>query len=111
MKAVPTAQLFVGLHQGGQRPREGTHEVNIQRGGPAQLLAWIEIQLGINGPDIPWTDRVVQYHDRLAKSKGVFAASFKADPWATTSSLLRRRDAFLQAGWNPSQRLGIPIMD
>jgi ATP-dependent helicase/nuclease subunit B len=109
---IPPAALHIGLHRGLQRPAEGSREINVVRGGPGQLLAWLESQLGLVGPDIAWTDRVVQYHAGLRNLPSTsFEGSFKADSWATTSNLLRRRDALLMAGWNPAVASGVAVAD
>jgi ATP-dependent helicase/nuclease subunit B len=105
------ATLHIGLHRLLQRPAEGSHEVNVVRGGPMQLLAWVETQLGVNGPDIPWTDRVVAYHLALRRAGGAsYEASFQADAWATASYLLKRRDELLLSGWQ-RQAVGDPMVD
>lgn len=81
------------------------------RGGPDQLLAWLETQLGLNGPAIPWTDRVVDFHRALGQVDGAsYRASFGADAWATASELLQRRDALLMAGWD-GQPVGLGLVD
>ncbi len=99
---IPPCRLHIQMYGGVRRPPEGTHEINVVRGGPEQLLGWLETQLGLNGPRTAWTDRVVQYHDCIKRhGSGLWAPSFKADPWATASHQLKRRDELLLGGWKP----------
>lgn len=104
--------VSVGRFRSEHRPLEGATGFLLANGGPLALLDWIEGQLGMNGPKAPWTDRVIVYHQALRRAtNAVFAQSFQADPWATASHLLKRRDALLLAGWDPSQRTAVRIVD
>jgi len=75
-------------------------------------LGWVESQLGLSGPPVAWTDRVLAYHQALSDHPGaVYSASFQADPWATASHLLRLRDALLLAAWDPATPTSVDIVD
>lgn len=104
--------VSVGRFRSEHRPLEGATGILLADGGPLALLEWIEGQLGLKGPKVPWTDRVIVYHQALRRATdAVFAQSFQVDPWATASHLLKRRDALLLAGWDPSLESGVRIVD
>lgn len=80
---------------------EGTHSILSIRGGPAQLLHWLEVQLGLLLPDVPLPIRISQYASVLDPHAAAasYARSFATDRWATAAELLSRRDQIRMAGW------------
>ncbi len=94
------ATLHVSWATGLQRPPEGVTEVNVVRGGPDQLLEWLETQCGLNGPRVNHTDRIMAYHGRMRGQDGFFRRSYETDAWATAAHMLARRDALMLAGWD-----------
>ncbi len=78
-------------------------------GGPAELLRWLETQLGLPQPDVHRAARVMQYADALDKvAEPCFAQSFAADRWETASDLLARRDELMISGWDGKKHDGCP---
>lgn len=76
------------------------------RGGPAQLLGWLEDQLGLAGSggvrELSAPARVRRYMTALRDSEGeTYRSSLDEDPWSTAAELLERRDELLLAGWRP----------
>lgn len=73
--------------------------------GPQKLLAFLEVQCGLQRPGYNPHLRTEQYRQVLAayletRPDAFFAASFQADSLATASALLLRRDDLLLAGWD-----------
>ena len=95
--ATSTTHLYVALHVDAAPTSEGTAEFNAVRGGPNQLLAWLENQLGLHGPDVPFTDRIVQH---LRRFEAVPAASYEqslnVDRWSTAEDC---SSAATNSGW------------
>jgi hypothetical protein len=74
--------------------------------GPKKLLTFLETHLGLVGhPTNNDFLRIEQFRQALQRHLVVhpdayYAASFKADPLATATSLLERRDELKLGGWN-----------
>ena len=90
-------------------PVPGATDWNEHRGGPATVLHWLETQLGLGADEPPYAHRVEEYATALALvPDATFAASFRADRWATAETLLRRREELRLAGWNEADRPALP---
>jgi len=97
---ISDPQLFIRLAGRPVRSHLGHGEVGEYFGGPETLLHWLETQLGLPVARVPLASRISDFAAALdAASESVFAASLKADRWATASELLSRRDELLLAGW------------
>lgn len=95
--------MRISLGSGWSPPWEGEREWNANRGGPHALLGWLEQALGVRGPPVPPTRRVMEYLHRLERSGGKrYLSSLEADRWATAAELLERRDHLLMSGWDPT---------
>jgi len=100
--------LQIGLHRRASMPSQGAHAIHEVTGGPAELLDWLEVHLGVNGPQVTHSERVVDYVRRLKAAPGdSFRASMEQDEWATATELLGRRDELLLEGWKPDQSDGL----
>jgi ATP-dependent helicase/nuclease subunit B len=105
---LPT-RLYVALHADVAHTPEGTAEFNAVRGGPNLLLTWLENQLGLRGPDAPFTHRIVQHLRRLeAVPDSSYRQSLNVDRWSTAEDLLKRRDELWLAGWDGTETPGLP---
>lgn len=106
-----TATLHIALHCEGLRPLEGTAEFNTVWGGPNQLLAWLENQLGLRGPDVSFTERIVQHLRRFeAVPASSYRQSLTVDRWSTAEDLLKRRDELWMAGWDGKETARLPAI-
>lgn len=78
--------------------------------GRQQLLADLELRLGLPTPTVAHGVRLQQWSRRLAEvaNRGsvFYAASYGVDPIGTASTLLAWRDQLVDAGWN-----GEPVAD
>lgn len=102
----PHWQLTIGRARSRPLPEPGGAEWKTVRGGPTQLLGWLEDQLGLTGADsvreLSVPGRIRRYMTALRTADGdTYRASLEADPWSTAAELLRRRDELLLAGWEP----------
>ena len=97
---ISNPQLFIRLAAGQFRSHLGHGEVGEYFGGPETLLHWLETQLGLPVARVSHASRISEFAAALdAANESVFAASLKADRWATAAELLSRRDELLLAGW------------
>jgi RecB family exonuclease len=100
---ISPATLHIRLTPGQLSPAEGSTAVNQFHGGPETLLAWLEIQLGLQVAEVSTAGRVTQYAGLLdTVTDSVVSASMQVDRWATASDLLNRRDELLLANWDES---------
>jgi ATP-dependent helicase/nuclease subunit B len=81
--------------------------------GPVKILQWLEARLGLEGYRNNTTYlRIELYRQALAQylgqSEAFFRASFEADRFATSETLLLWRDELLQAGWDFTMTAGTP---
>lgn len=78
--------------------------------GRAQLLANLELRLGLPTPAVAHGVRMQQWSRRLAEvaKRGApfYAASYEVDPIGTASTLLSWRDLLVDAGWNGERVAG-----
>lgn len=101
MTEEKSAQLTIRLAPGVVRPLLRRSCLNDYCGGPETLLEWIETQLGLPIARIHQASRVSEFAAALdAANHPLFAASLKADRWATAAELLSRRDELLLSGWD-----------
>jgi hypothetical protein len=101
---ISPATLHIRLTSGQLPPAEGSTAVNQFLGGPETLLAWLEMQLGLQVAEVSTADRVTQYAGLLdAVTDSVISDSMRVDRWATATDLLNRRDELLLANWNESK--------
>lgn len=107
--AIGPAVLSVRL-KGGLLPfLPGQRAINHVTGGPDVLLRWLETRLGLLSEPIPFTSRVAEYREALAKVQGAsFRRSFDTDPWATAAELLSRRHELRLAGWEERDSPDLP---
>ena len=112
---ISPATLHIRLTPGQLRPTEGSTAVNQFLGGPETLLAWLEMQLGLQVAEVSTADRVTQYAGLLdAVTDSVISDSMQVDRWATATDLLNRRDELLLANWNeakPTDNLPALVQD
>ncbi len=98
---IPSSLLHIRLTPGRPVVFQDFHALNRITGGPAQLLSWLETQLGLPQLDVHRAARVMQYADALDKvANPCSAQSFAADRWETASDLLERRDELMMSGWD-----------
>lgn len=91
------------------RPVPGTVALHELRGGPAQLLEWLETQLGCPLGRVTHFERTRRYLAALARTDlELCARSLMTDAWSTAAELLARRDELRLAGWDP---LGSPVAE
>lgn len=81
--------------------------------GPAKMLQWLEARLGLKGyRNNTAYLRIELYRQALAQyqlqSEAFYRASFEADRFATSETLLHWRDELLQAGWDFTTPPGTP---
>ena len=102
-------KLIFGLHlDSNNLPRVESPTGGTAIVGPRGLLEILETHLGLSGHpdniDFLRIEQIRQVLALLSKSnkteKAFFIKSFEADPFATASELLSRRDELLLAGWN-----------
>lgn len=100
-----TIYFGLALDESSYPQRESTCG-GLQYLGPQKFLLLLEAQLGLsrNPANIDYL-RIEQFRQALIKfleqtPEAFFEASFKADPFATATSLLQRRDELLLAQWN-----------
>ena len=106
---IPDAQLFIRRTPGSLRPRIGDTTANVFKGGPETLLRWLETQLGLPVPIGHVANRITEYAAALDNvNDSVITNSIKTDRWAAASELLSRRDELLLAGWDETDRNGLP---
>lgn len=67
--------------------------------GPLGLIARLELELGLSGRHPSAAARAAELARQLAGQDGFWAASFEADPLATSSRLLADRDMLALWGW------------
>lgn len=112
---ISPATLHIRLTPGQLPPAEGSTAVNQFIGGPETLLAWLEMQLGLQVAEVSTAQRVTQYAGLLdAVTDSVVSDSMQVDRWATASDLLNRRDELLLANWdesNPIESLPALVQD
>lgn len=92
------------------QPLEGEVSLLSIRGGPKQLLDWLETQLGLVPQKIPQSIRISQYANLLDRfgANTSYSHSFAVDRWATATELLNRRDELRMAGWKGEDVKGLP---
>lgn len=86
-------------------PAVDTNQAGQMAFGPQGLLRYLETVWGL--PDAPKDNeylRIEQYRQQLGRylntePRAFFSASFKTDPFAVATDLLKRRDELLMAGW------------
>ncbi|MDX1926926.1 MAG: hypothetical protein SFV81_10425, partial [Pirellulaceae bacterium] len=106
---IPSSQLHIRFTPGRAVVFQDFHALNRISGGPAQLLSWLETQLGLPQPDVHRAARVMQYADALDKvANACFAQSFASDRWETASDLLAKRDELLMSGWDGKSHEACP---
>lgn len=78
--------------------------------GPLQLLAYLEVALGLGGRAPSVAKRIASWRAKLAAAgPGRFwAQSFDADPFATARTLLGWRDGLVESGWSPARLASAP---
>lgn len=105
------AQLTIRLSPGVVRPQGGRSYINDYCGGPETLLEWIETQLGLPMAPTHQASRVSEFAAALDAAKHpLFAASLKADRWATAAELLWRREELLLSGWDGRDSRDHPVL-
>ena len=105
------AQLRIRLAAGVVRALGSSGYLNDYRGGPETLLEWIETQLGLPMARIHQASRVSEFAAALdAANHPLFAASLKADRWATAAELLSRREELLLSGWDEADSEAHPVL-
>jgi hypothetical protein len=67
--------------------------------GPLGLVGRLETELGLGGAHASRTERVADFARALGGADGFWAASFDADPLATSRRLLADRDRLAMWGW------------
>lgn len=102
----PHWRLAIGRARSRTLPEPGEAAWKTVRGGPVQLLGWLEDQLGVTGADgvreLSTPARIRRYMTALRTADGdTYRASLEEDPWSTAAELLKRRDELLLAGWEP----------
>jgi len=104
-----STRIELSLAWRGAPPLPAGPALAVERGGPEALLRWLETQLGLGRREAPRFERVAAYARALAEvPEAIFAASLGTDEWATASALLERRDELRLAGWDGSDRDGLP---
>jgi len=70
--------------------------------GPAGLLQFLELHLGINNADRNAIQRIFQYHEHLQKNKesSFYKKSFEANHLDSAATLLTWRDELKLGGWD-----------
>lgn len=82
-------------------PVAGGAEFGVIRGGPEELLRWLETQLGLGPSRDGESHRIACYARRVdAAAVETIAESITADRWEAAAVLLRRRDALRMGGWD-----------
>ncbi len=79
--------------------------------GPNGLLEILETFRGLGGPGTPNVVRIAAFQAALEAMDGVprfWSRSLAVDGWATARTLLRWRDALVDAGWDPRQEWRSP---
>lgn len=95
-------------------PQLETTTGGVQYLGPQKLLLLLEAHLGLSvNPVNNDYLRIEQYRQSLLKhleqdGQAFYAASLNADPFATATELLHRRDDLLLAGWRFTEKSDLP---
>ena len=104
-------ELSIGLNASGSPAQDGISSWNRVAGGPAELLGWLESQLGLTHDPPEPTTRVMRYAELLAQSPGSsYRDSLETDRWSTAVELLRRRDELRLAGWSGAVSEDLPAL-
>jgi RecB family exonuclease len=103
--------LRISLVSSGPPQQPGGGEWNVVEGGPAELLRWLEIHLGLSREPVPAARRIAQAAARFDRvEKPFWAESFATDRWSTARELLARRDELLLAGWDGAASADLPLV-
>lgn len=110
----PHWRLSIGRARSRALPEPGGADWKTVRGGPTQLLGWLEDQLGLAGAEgvreLFTPARVRRYMTALRAGGGeTYRDSLERDPWSTAAELLERRDELLLAGWHPGEDRGVDL--
>lgn len=79
--------------------------------GPAALLDYIELHLGISANKVPEGKRILKYRNilRKIKSGSFYERSFDASEIEVARYLLSLRDDLKRAGWNFHEKKALPV--
>ena len=94
--------VFTGL------PTDTLASVGMRALGRAGLLDFLEVQLGIKGPDVAPERRRLTYLDAVRSAgPGFWSGSYAVDPISAAERLLQVRDLLVESGWSGAGISGI----
>lgn len=102
--AATTHLVGLALGEGSLTSRSARGELGSAACGPQQLLADLELRLGLPQRDVSAVERVqacvLRARRAVARGPQFYARSFAHDPLGTARLLLAWRDALVLAGWD-----------